>query len=190
VSGGEYVVEPPRKRRLTIDELLDQIHEVAQDPDAGPDRFRAGKLLLSMQTSTTMLPEPLDENDVLDRVSRILEGVGQHLSRIAFRRAFPRLTGVKSDIEAPVEIFSTDDGILTPQQREICRKASVSTKKIRAAFPELATHGRLTGTPYKQGPIAQKSYRYQVAVKAMLDRVNRTMSKPLKGTDADVAPKP
>ena len=59
--------EPPKKRRLTMDEIMEGISAVAQDPDAGAQRLRALQMLRAEDTSTVN-PAPRSDDEIENRL--------------------------------------------------------------------------------------------------------------------------
>lgn len=75
--------------RMTVDEALDTLSEIARDPKAGADRFRALKIVSGAQTATVVLPEPMTEAEKIECGTRFIKGLGPTLTHICFQKAFP-----------------------------------------------------------------------------------------------------
>lgn len=158
-------VTPRNVKRLSMDDIEMAINEVAQDPDGGPDRFRALKLLTTMQGSSVALPPPLGEDQIVERLALLLRAAGPEVARIAFRRAQGNRGSVQ--ITDPVEIVA---GTLTVDQRDECRRIK-SLRKYYQRFPSVRRPGFPKGYPYGKGNTVQVEWIYRESIKNMIAEV-------------------
>jgi hypothetical protein len=148
---------------LTLDEIMGMVTEIAKDPDAGADRFRALKMLATTDTATVSIPPPMTQEELVARTSRILHGVGLHIAQLSFHQAFK--TTKASPFDAPV----LDSKDLTSEDREMAAKVR-TLKSLYKKFPEVKRPGFPPGYPAGRGMVAQQAWCQNAALKAMIDR--------------------
>lgn len=149
---------------LSIDEIMGMVSQIAQDPDAGADRFRALKMLASAGQANVMLPEPLTLEEARARLTRLMKPLGTDMVRICYHEAFP--THTTKPITAPPVVISDD---LPAEVKFIATKC----RSIRALYrhiPELKRNGMLPGFPLGAGAAVKAKWCQEQAVKALLDR--------------------
>lgn len=153
----------PKKARPTMDELLDIASDIAQDPESGPDRFRAIRMLTQIQVANVMLTEPMGDGDIVDRLSRLMKGAGQGLTQIAYNRAFPsaKLTHAHN--------IATAYADATPEQ-VAQSKRTTSLKLLYKHFPEVKRQGIPKGFPSGRSIAAKTEFCQNQALKLLVER--------------------
>jgi hypothetical protein len=153
--------EEQPKKRLTIDQILDEINQIAQDPESGGDRFRALKMLADTKTSEIVLAEPYTEKEVLERTVRLLKGIGHHLARDAFALAFPR----------QLKRFANDDRY--PEVEDWMLEASKKFRTLSALykeFPEAKHPGNPKGYPQLRSAAVKAAWVQREATRLYVER--------------------
>lgn len=154
--------EAPVKKRLSLDEILDRVSEIAQS-ESGPDGFRALKMLASMEQATVVIPPPLEDWEVVDRMMRLMHGAGPQLTQAAYARAFPKIA------KKVLEEKRADLSKATREQRAEAHKIT-SLKLLNRKYPECKVKGTPKGYP-QRGSVAQKvRWCQDTALKIMLER--------------------
>jgi hypothetical protein len=148
------------KKRLTLDEILDEISEVARNGE-GADKFRALKMLRDQETGGIALPAPLNDEDRIEQASMVLESLGPIGAQFAYRRAFPM---AKRPVQhsAPRVLMSdlmVDESVLPHNLKEFNRM-----------FPELKKHGFPPTYPQHSGMAKKREWCIKQARKILLDR--------------------
>lgn len=156
--------------RLSIDEILTMVSEIARDPGAGADRFRALKMLATTETQQAVLTEPLSQPEIIQRASRILRGIGIHASQLSFQQAFPKSKAT------PFQPPKLEYGDLTEQEREECSHVR-TLKGLYKKFPEIKRPGFPPGFPVGKSHIQQQAWCQNAALKAMVDNKQSEMMK-------------
>jgi hypothetical protein len=153
------------KKRLSYDEILQGMEEIARDPD-DRDRFKALKALAASQSASMVLPDPLDRGERVERLARLMKGCGPEEVRLGFRRAFP--TTPRGPDAAPD--FQEED--LTPEEISYCHRIT-SARMLHKYFPELNQAGFPKGAPRKGGLELRANWYRRQAIKIMLDRKHK-----------------
>jgi hypothetical protein len=152
-----------RPRRLSLDEILDMVSQVARDDESGADRFRALKMLASMESAAVVLPAPLTDAEMIDRVARVSKGAGLKLAELGFRKAFPQARR-GSDMAPVMSLEQLDPGILAQASKV------VSIKMLYRAFPEVKRSGTPPGYPRTGSLAARQNWCQRIAAQLILDR--------------------
>lgn len=157
----EETAKEKKSKRLSLDEAMDIITEIARS-DEGPDRFRALKIAMSQETGGSQLPAPLNDQEIVERLARLIRAAGPTAAMLAYRKAFP---SAKRDINhtAPKvterDIAPIDPATLPKNLRELYRM-----------FPEIKRPGVPAGFPVHRGIAVQKEWCQTAAKKMILDR--------------------
>lgn len=80
--------------RLTPDQILDHIHQLARDGE-GADKRWALNQLRAQEATGVALPIPKGPEEIRERISRQLRGIGLEATKDCFRAAFPASTPVQ-----------------------------------------------------------------------------------------------
>jgi hypothetical protein len=72
------------KPHLSMDDIIAMVTEIARDDGAGADRFRALKFLSSQKETSNAIPDPLDEQEILNRLHRIMLPAGKYICQRAY----------------------------------------------------------------------------------------------------------
>ena len=158
-----------KTNRMPLDEIERLITDIARDPESGADRFRALKFAAAMQSSTAALPEPLDDNEVLDRLARLIRAAGPTAAQLAYRRAFPAS-------KRPINHAA-------PQVRErdmpFIPKAELpgTLRALYKMFPEIKGPGCPKGFPMGKGLAVKKAWCQREAMKLLVDREQKRVDE-------------
>jgi len=156
----------PQKRRMSLDEILDHVTEVARDPEAGADRFRALKMLATTESASVVMPEPQADGEVVERLARVMKGAGARLTQAAYGYAFPnanRTTVFKPKPEA-------EDA--TPEMRFRAKRIT-SLKMLNKAYPEAKIRGVPRGFPSGRSIAIKAAWCQDQALKLEVERAAR-----------------
>lgn len=159
------MTEDPNKR-LSLDEILDLVSKVARDEDAGADRFRALKMLASMKSADVMIPPPMTDADIIERLGRLMKSAGPELCQIAYRKAHPK-TRKGSDIAPRVLPDDLPDHIKEQASR------TRSIKMLYHDFPEVKRSGYPPGYPQRESLLIQQEWCQRTAAGILLGREQR-----------------
>jgi hypothetical protein len=151
-------------KRMSIDEVLATVTEIAQDPNAGADRFRALKMLASATNTAVVLPEPLTAKEVTDRLSRMILAAGSNIAQVAYHRAFPTKRSWKITNKPELHIEDVPSEVL-----EEAEKVS-SLKVLYRMFPEIKKPGTPKGYPAARGIAVQREWLKRAAIRLIVDR--------------------
>ena len=164
-----------QRKRLSLDDILDAVTEIAEDQEAGPDRFRALKMLTSMNSGTVVLPALADDADAIDRLSRLIKGCGPTLTKMAWRKAFPYTAWRKNDKDRVYE----DDIKLDPETMEKVIRLK-TLPMLYKAFPDLKRPGVPIGYPTSRGESAKIEWIQRKAKEILRDRKDQEMKQARK----------
>lgn len=78
---------PAPGTRLSTDQILDAIHEVARDGEGADRRWALNQL--KAQEVSVAVDKPKTEAEVIERIARQLRGVGLERAKDCFRAAYP-----------------------------------------------------------------------------------------------------
>ena len=146
---------------FTMDEIIVAVSDIARDTES-KDRLRAMKLLMSFNTSTAAIPPPLNDDEIIERLSRLMKGAGAKLCRKAYRKTYPL-----SDRTPMFDKEELED--LGPFIREKV-KGLKTLKQYNRMFPEVVKGGVPPGYPSGAGPEAQMEWVQRAATKIFVER--------------------
>jgi hypothetical protein len=153
--------DTPRSQPFTLDEIIGVVSDIARDPDSR-DRLRALKLLTSLNSSVAAIPPPLTDDEVVERLSRLMKGAGAKLCRKAYRKTYPL-----SDRTPIFDKEELDDLGLFVKQKV---KGLKTLKQYNRMFPEVVKGGVPPGYPSGAGPEAQMEWVQRAATKIFVER--------------------
>lgn len=159
---GLLAPEPPKPAtpaKLSIDDITRILSEIGNDEAAGPDRFRALKMLASMQEQATVIPPPLTDVEMEERLARVMYPCGAEISQRAYRLAFPK--AVKSAFKNPL-VDGTEEQILEA-------KKCTSIKLLRRRFPHSKGTGVPKGYPVGRSTAAKMVWCQEQALKMLIE---------------------
>jgi hypothetical protein len=162
--------DTPRKAvPFTLDEIIGVVSDIARDTESR-DRLRALKLLTSLNSSVAAIPPPLNDEEVIDRLVRLMKGSGPKLCRKAYRKAYPL-----TDRTPMFDKEELED--LGPFIRQKV-KSLKNLKQYNRMFPEVAkeTGGVPSGYPIGAGPEAQMEWVQRAATKIFIERRRREIA--------------
>lgn len=149
-----------KRQRMTIDEILALAAEIANDPEAGAQRFQALKMLAGMETATVTLPDPMSPDEVDQRLARLMKGAGPNATQRAYVIAFPDLAKKAFGVH------------LTEATPDMIRRAQgiTSLKLLNKHFPEFKMQGMPRGFPVGKSLVAKATWCRDQAIKYMIER--------------------
>lgn len=152
---------------ITMDEMIHSLSDIARDEE-NKDRFRAMKMLQGMNAGTNVLPAPLNDDETIERLVRLIRPAGITLVKLAYQKAF----GNSSRIELP-------EFVPAYAEREIWDKVKhISTlNEFYAAFPEQKTSKLPRGYPTKSSFEVKKNFIQKLAYKTLENRYRTSVAK-------------
>lgn len=154
----KLIAEALASRRMTMDDIIDAVTDVAKESE-GADRFRALKMLASMDSGTAVLPDPMSSEEAITRLARLMKIPGRDIAVLAFQRAFPHAR--KRDQKPEI----TDDMIPEEWQRKLPRIKSL--KALYRAFPAIKRSGMPVGYPKGRGLLVQTEWVQRKAMQIL-----------------------
>lgn len=155
----------PRAKRMTLDEIFEEIETFAKDPDAGADKFRALKMLAGMEIgASNAIPPPMEPREITDHLIRLMKPAGSDLCRNAYIAAFPRS---KSNLDRPYRIKLNESAAdLGIDMNDMPR----TLKQLYKRYPEVKRGGFPPGFPVGRGPMIQQEWCRQQGFKIERER--------------------
>lgn len=164
--------EERKAPRMTVDEALDTLSEIARDPEAGVDRFRALKIVAQAQSANVVLPEPMSEAEAIERGVRFIKGLGLELSRICMRKAYPNA----KVLEAPAP--KVNESILTKEDWEKI-KSCRTHRMLNRMFPHLKRSGVWPGYPKGRSPEIQVGWCQNQCKEILIGQRQKELDNPV-----------
>lgn len=134
--------------RLSMDEIMDLITEVARDGD-GADKFRALKLLHSMQSVTASLPSPKNDDEIQHYLKIIFPACGKENVDSARRHTF--------NLKADSMDMEVDEVSGVPLDRRERINKIVTVRDFYNLFPWMKRRGVPKGYPGKSLGLARRT---------------------------------
>lgn len=156
-----------KKRRLTDEEVLEGISEIANDPEAGAQRLRALQILRSQNAATVFLPTIRADGEVIDRLARVMKGAGAELTQVAYQKAFPNAKQTSDYSKKTTYATATED---MKQQAA----PYITLKKLRKGFPELTGIGVPKGYPLGRSVAVKADWCRNQALMMLVERHEKT----------------
>jgi hypothetical protein len=154
--------DTPRKAvPFTLDEVIGIVSEIARD-ETDRDRFKALKMLTSLNQSVAAIPAPLTDDEIVERISRLMKGVGAKLCRKAYRKTYPLTDRTPIFDKEEIE----DLGPFIKQKVKNLK----TLKQYNRMFPEVAKGGVPPGYPLGAGPEAQMEWVQRAATNIFIER--------------------
>lgn len=151
--------DEPRKKRLTLDEAWDEISEIARNGE-GAEKFRALKMVTNVDQANSILPAPLNDLEIQERLARLIRAAGPTCSMLAYRKAFP---ASKRPINYAAPRVTWDD--MPVVEKDDLPK---TLRQLYQRFPEIKRSGFPSGYPLKKGLIAQKEWCQKKSLEMIL----------------------
>lgn len=142
---------------------MEKISEIADDRD-NRDQFKALKMLAAAKSSGIVLPEPMSDGEMIERLVRLIKPAGMEVVQIAYRKAFPHAKRSVNESSPKLEV-----GDLSAEMKEMVAKVT-SLKVFNKMFPEVKQPGTPKGYPSGRGIVAQRAWLQRAAAKILLDR--------------------
>lgn len=165
------MAEDSLKKRLSMEDIIDAMSEIANDPD-DRDRFKALKALSGMNSGTVVLPPPMTTEERIERLARLMKALSRDQVKMAYRHAWPQ---VKDEVTGPV--LGRLDDALTPEESRFCNKVT-TVKLLYKRFPELKKDGQPRGYPKDQGAAAVADFCRKEARLALIHRKRADLGQP------------
>lgn len=159
--GAEEPKPEPEKKRYTADEIEQFLHEIAADPDAGADRFRAIKMLRGETEADEA--KLLDDSELLEFLVMEMKSCGYQMVQIAYKKAFPNHKAV--NFAEP----KIDESMISKEALERVRRC-ISLKRLYKMYPEVKRSGFPPGYPVGRSLEVIKEWLQRMAMKIELDR--------------------
>lgn len=159
------------KQMLSMDDIQAILTRIAKDPD-NRDQIRALKMLSGMNSGAVVLPPPMEVDERIDRLARLMKAMTREQCRLAYHRAHPK---AKTEITDSVRLEV--DSALTAEEVEFCRSIS-SARMLMKKFPELRMPrgGVPKGFPYKsKGEAARREWLYTQAALAIIHKKQKAI---------------
>lgn len=155
-----------QKRRLTPDEIIDEIHQLAKTGDDSNKRW-ALKMLAPEESNSHYLVEPLGVHEVKERGVRMMRAWGMALTQMMWNTAF-----AGSQQRAPTDDLdiSANDDMIPPDALVYVNKMT-RVKHLYVLAPELKRPGTMAGTPSRGGKAAIARFVQKEARKVVIERV-------------------
>lgn len=166
-----------KQKPLSIDDVMEKISDIAGDRD-NRDQFKALKMLAAAKSSSVVLPEPLSDGEVIERLFRLMRPAGMDLCQIAYRKAFQ---GRMSNIEDKPTLLIGD---LSDEMKAQVKKVT-SLKVFYKVFPEMKAPGIPKGYPSGKGMERQRGWLQRMSAKILLDREQANLDAVVK-TDQEI----
>lgn len=148
------------RKPLTPEEVRQLIEDVARSGE-GASQLRALLALSSEQVKESVLPAPLNEDEVIDRLSRLNVMAGIKCARLAMVRAFPKRIAASKLVQSLAGKFADEI-----DQTKLPR----TLKALYRAYPEIRQPGYPKGFPVHGSPEKQKEWCHSVAIKIEVER--------------------
>jgi len=161
------MTEATKPKRRSIEEITADIEAISQDSEHR-DQFKALRMLAAEKSSSVVLPEPMDDNEVIERIARLIKPAGAILAQIAFKRAFP----YRPEVDKVVP--KVGENHLTEEDRLIVLKCR-SVKNLYRMFPELKKPGLPQGFPRGEDLEAKQAWCREAATKILVARQQARM---------------
>lgn len=154
--------EPLKKRRLSLDEIMQGFSDIAQDPDAGAQRLRALQILKGDEASGVTLPEPRTDEEIIWRGARVMKSMGKRMTQLAYQKAFPHSTkgAVLQYIDATDEMRARASRI-------------TSIKMLNREYPEGKVNGIPIGYPARSSNAEKMLWVKKQALRMEVERGRR-----------------
>lgn len=167
---------PESTRPMTAEQIRVGIEDLAQNGE-GADRRWALKTLKAESGGDAELPPPLNDDEIITRMARMMRGCGKPLARRAYIRAFPRTESV----EKTVALTSAEDLGLNID------KLPRTLKQLYRLYPEIKGPGFPKGYPVGKGPLAQQDWCRKTAIQIEVQkREAKTAASLIELEDRDV----
>jgi hypothetical protein len=164
--------EENKRKRVSVDEALDILSEIARDEEAGADRFRALKIVTQAQSANIVLPEPMSEAEAIERGVRFAKGLGLELLRICARKAYPNA----KLFEAPAPVLN--ESILTKEDWEMI-KSCRTHRMLNRLFPHLKRSGVWPGYPKGRSPEIQVGWCQDQCKRILIGQRQKELDNPV-----------
>lgn len=180
---------PAEKFSLSPDQIEALITKMAVHGE-GADQRWALKILRAERETEAVLPDPLTQDEVADRLARILRAIGTRAANSGYARFFNnrRVSPQTAANALKAEDFKIDVESL-PRTLKAMNRRYPELKPAKGGFP--------SGFPVGKGPLAQQEWVRKMSMKIEVDRARAAqlaVIKDIEGYEAKddqpVAPAP
>ena len=149
-------------KQMDLDEAVRILTDIARNGE-GAERFRALReiRMMAQETETSVLPDPLTDQEVIERIGRLDRAAGTTLSQMAYRWAFPN---AKRPIQHAAPKVLTDDIVIDRST------LPVNLKQLYRMFPEIKRPGVPQGYPMGKGLAVVKRWCQDKALQMLVDK--------------------
>jgi hypothetical protein len=154
------------KSKMTFDEAMGEISLIARDGE-GADKFRALKMVMSQEAGSAAIPDPLNDAEIIERLSRLIRAVGPTAAMLAYRKAFPKSKRPINHVSP--KLLETD---VPPVD---ITKLPRNLRELYRMFPEIKKPGIPVGFPRGSGIAVQKEWCQKAARRMLLDREQKKL---------------
>jgi hypothetical protein len=147
--------------RMSMEDILKEIEDIAKEGE-GADKFRALKMLANLTTSASILPEPLEEPEIIARLVRIMRPAGMGICQIAYNKAFAYGKGLFAQLPAKAKDHDLTD--------EELGKVPRTLKQLYRRFPEIKGPGFPQGYPVGRSIEMKRAWLREQTIKLLTDR--------------------
>lgn len=151
------------KTPMTAEEVRSRIEDLARGGE-GADQRWALRMLSAQETSTIMLPEPMNDAQYIESLSILMRGGGNEITQHAYKKAFPNAQrGIHL---APVLSLDQLPEMVLQEAMKI-----VSLPLLYKRFPHLKRSGQPPGYP-KKSLSKQQDWCQRVAANELMNELN------------------
>lgn len=154
------------KKRLSAEEILDEIHALARNGDDSNKRW-ALKMLSGQESSNLYLVEPLGIHEVKERGVRMMRAWGMKLTQMMWNTAF---AGPNIRPTDDIEISANVD-MISPEAMAYINTKMTRLRHLYILAPELKRPGSMRGCPRRGGAAAVARFVQHEAKKIIIERV-------------------
>ena len=159
-----------RKLR-SIDDIIHDLNDIADDPDSGPDKFRALKMLHgTLSANSQVLHQPLVKSERMERWMRLMRPAGKEEVDEAYFRSF----GMRAKHKVPLRAQADQ---LPPETLYKISKVK-TVKQFHRMCPELKKGGH-PGYRKGAGELEKIEYFQKRATEYFIDKMN--LAEPISG---------
>lgn len=147
---------------LSLEEILHGLSDLARNGD-GAQQTQAYRMLLAQKGgSAATLGDLLNDEDIVERLSRLMKPAGRELCKVAYHRAFGK---ARDEISAQPNLTAE---LLHPDL--IKQVEGIGGLRDLYRFrPEIKRPGVPKGYPVNKGKVVQKRWCQNQAIKILLD---------------------
>ena len=152
------------KKVLTLNEILEGLSELATNGE-GAQRSQAYRMLLGQGGSQVMLPDPIDQSEIVQKLARLMKPAGSRLCQLAFHECFKKKS-LNDDVTVQADDLDLE-GV----------KLVTTLRALYKVFPEIKKGGFPKGYPAGRSLEAKDEWCKQEHKKMLLDRKQKELDR-------------